>query len=44
MSLTPEPDDPYTLEQLKSPRLNVKIIRPLVDRLYDPKDVSVGKC
>ena len=37
-------DDPYSLEQLMSPRINVNIIRPLVDRLYDPKDISVVYC
>jgi hypothetical protein len=36
-------DDPYTLEQLMSPRINVSIVRPLTDRLYDPVDVSMGK-
>ena len=35
-------DDPYTLEQLREPRMNVLMVRPLVDRLYDPNDVSVG--
>ena len=35
-------DDPYTLEQLQSPRMNVSIVRPLVDRLYENQDVSVG--
>jgi hypothetical protein len=37
------PDDPYTLDQLRAPRMNVLIVRPLVDRLYDPDDISVGK-
>jgi hypothetical protein len=36
-------DDPYTMEQLKEPRMNVLIVKPLVDRLYDPDDVSIGK-
>jgi hypothetical protein len=36
-------DDPYTLDQLMSPRINVSIVRPLTDRLYDPDDVSMGK-
>ena len=36
-------DDPYTLEQLRSPRMNVQIVRPLVDRLYELHDISVGK-
>ena len=36
-------EDPYTLEQLRSVRMNVMIVRPLIDRLYDPDDVSIGK-
>ncbi|KAK3677264.1 hypothetical protein LTR78_002802 [Recurvomyces mirabilis] len=37
-------DDPYSIEQLKSPRMNVAVIRPLVDHLYDPDDVSTVYC
>lgn len=37
------PDDPYTPEQLKAPRMNKLVIRPLVDQLYDPDNISVGK-
>lgn len=37
------PEDPYTLEQLKEPPMNESIVRPLVGRLYDPDDVSIGK-
>lgn len=37
-------DDPYTLEQLQAPRINVALIRPLVERLYDPDDISVVFC
>ncbi|KAH7137955.1 hypothetical protein B0J11DRAFT_449702 [Dendryphion nanum] len=37
-------DDPYTADQLKEPRMNVLIVRPLVDRLFDPNDVSVVYC
>jgi hypothetical protein len=36
------PDDPYSLEQLKSPRMNVSIVRPFVDQMYDMHDISVG--
>ena len=36
----PRPDDPYSTEQLRSPRMNALIVRPLVDHLYDPDDVS----
>lgn len=37
-------EDPYSLDQLKSPRMNVALLRPLVDHLYDPDDVSVIYC
>lgn len=37
-------DDPYSVEQLKSPRMNIAVIRPLVDHLYDPDDVSIPYC
>lgn len=36
-------DDPYTAEQLKAPRMNKLLVRPLVDQLYDPHDISVGR-
>ncbi|KAL0260047.1 hypothetical protein SLS55_005792 [Diplodia seriata] len=35
-------DDPYTSAALRDPRMNALIVRPLVDRLYDPKDCSVA--
>ena len=37
-------DDPYSADQLKSPRMNVAVVRPLVDHLYDPDDVSIIYC
>jgi hypothetical protein len=37
-------DDPYSNEQLKSPRMNAAVVRPLVDHLYDPDDVSIVFC
>ncbi|KAF2751639.1 hypothetical protein M011DRAFT_463145 [Sporormia fimetaria CBS 119925] len=37
-------EDPYTFDQLKEPRLNVLVVKPLVDRLYDEDDVSVVYC
>lgn len=37
-------DDPYSIEQLRAPRINVAIVRPLVDRLWDGKDVSIIYC
>jgi hypothetical protein len=30
------------MEQLKDPRMNVLIVKPLVERLFDEDDVSVG--
>jgi hypothetical protein len=36
-------DDPYSLEQLKDPRMSVSVVRPLVDVLYKLQDVSVGR-
>jgi hypothetical protein len=29
-------------EQLKEPQMNMIIVRPLIDRLYDPHNISVG--
>ena len=37
-----EIDDPYSLEQLRDPRMNMTIVRPLVDKLYELDDVSTG--
>ena len=35
-------DDPYSLEQLKAPRMNISVVRPLVDQFYAMRDVSIG--
>lgn len=35
-------EDPYTVDQLKEPRMNVLIVKPLVDRLFDADDISIG--
>ena len=37
-------DDPYSLEQLRAPRINVAIVRPLVDRIWDHEDISIIYC
>ncbi|KAK1959663.1 nonselective cation channel [Colletotrichum eremochloae] len=37
-------DDPYTLDQLSDPRMNVLIVRPLVERLFHPKDITIVYC
>ena len=37
-------DDPYSIDQLRAPRINVAIVRPLVNRLWDEKDVSIIYC
>ncbi|KAF2679119.1 hypothetical protein K458DRAFT_435352 [Lentithecium fluviatile CBS 122367] len=34
-------EDPYTMNQLKEPRMNVLIVKPLMDRLYDEDDISI---
>ena len=36
-------DDPYSLEQLRDPRMNISVVRPLVDKFYEMNDVSVSK-
>ena len=37
-------EDYLTLEQLRDMRLNMQVIRPLVDKLYDLDDISIGSC
>ncbi|KAK0636504.1 hypothetical protein B0T17DRAFT_519280 [Bombardia bombarda] len=37
-------DDPYTLEQLRAPRLDMLVVRPLADRLYNAEDPSIVYC
>ena len=37
-------DDPYSLEQLKGPRMNISVVRPLVDSYYNLQDVSIIYC
>lgn len=37
-------EDPYTVEQLREPRMNVLIVKPLVDRLYNEDDISIVYC
>ncbi|KAH8815128.1 hypothetical protein F5884DRAFT_666302 [Xylogone sp. PMI_703] len=37
-------DDPYSLEQLRDPRINTTIVRPFVDKLYELNDVSIVYC
>lgn len=36
--------DPYTLEQLRAPRLNTGVVRPLMDQLYNLQDISIVYC
>ena len=36
-------DDPYSLEQLKAPRMNITVVRPIVNTLYEMQDLSVGE-
>lgn len=35
-------EDYLTLEQLTDLRLNISVVRPLVDKLYDQNDISIG--
>ncbi|KAK6368958.1 hypothetical protein LTR64_007117 [Lithohypha guttulata] len=37
-------DDPYSLEQLKAPRMNISVVRPLVDQFYESQDLSIVYC
>jgi len=37
-------DDPYSLDQLKAPRMNISVVRPLVDQFYDTQDLSIVYC
>ncbi|KAL8951944.1 MAG: hypothetical protein Q9222_002128 [Ikaeria aurantiellina] len=37
-------DDPYSLEQLRAPRMNSLMVRPMVDRLYALGDISIVYC
>ena len=37
-------DDPYSLDQLRAPRINVSVVRPLVNKLWDIRDVSIIYC
>ncbi|KAH8724652.1 hypothetical protein GQ44DRAFT_708546 [Phaeosphaeriaceae sp. PMI808] len=37
-------EDPYTIDQLREPRMNVLIVKPLVDRLYNEDDISIVYC
>ncbi|RDL34520.1 Uncharacterized protein BP5553_07648 [Venustampulla echinocandica] len=37
-------DDPYGIEQLRDPRMNISVVRPLVDKLYELNDVSIVYC
>ena len=37
-------DDPFSIDQLRSPRMNTSTVRPLVEKFYDPNDVSIIYC
>jgi hypothetical protein len=38
-----ELDDPYSIEQLRDPQMNLSVVRPLVDKFYELNDVSISK-
>lgn len=35
-------EDYLTVEQLRDLRLNISVVRPLVDKLYELDDISIG--
>lgn len=35
-------EDYLSLEQLRDVRINISVLRPLVDKLYDLDDISIG--
>lgn len=37
-------EDPYSLDQLRAPRINAAVVRPLANRLFELNDVSVVYC
>ena len=37
-------DDPYSIDQLKAPRMNISVVRPLVDQFYATDDLSIIYC
>lgn len=37
-------EDPYSLDQLRAPRINASVVRPLANRLFDLNDISVAYC
>ena len=37
-------EDSYSLDQLRAPRINVAVVRPLVQRLWNHEDISIVYC
>ena len=37
-------EDPYSLDQLRAPRINASVVRPLANRFFDLNDVSIPYC
>lgn len=37
-------NDPYSLDQLRAPRLNTAIVRPLMEKYYARQDISIIFC
>ncbi|KAL1842107.1 hypothetical protein VTJ49DRAFT_5986 [Mycothermus thermophilus] len=37
-------DDTYTLDELRAPQMDHQVVRPLVERLYNPRDPAVVYC
>jgi hypothetical protein len=36
-------EDYLSIDQLRDVRINVSVVRPLVDKLYEQDDISIGK-
>lgn len=36
-------EDYLSLDQLRDVRINVSVVRPLVDKLYEQDDISIGR-
>ncbi|KAL2262404.1 hypothetical protein VTK26DRAFT_1453 [Humicola hyalothermophila] len=37
-------DDTYTLDELRAPHMDHQVVRPLVERLYNPEDAALVYC
>src|SRR5699024_8214902 len=42
--ITSVPEDYLSLSQLRDVRINITVVRPWVDKLYELDDISIGEC